>query len=227
MEDAADDPRFDGTVFDENGLVTKTMICVPLNDLHDVIGCVQVVNNRDGSLNDADELQLCERMTSLVAITIDEKGLIVDLGEKKEVLATLKDVTKEFPSGDGVLQVPGSREVVVLPEAFELGEDLRGCCMKAELLLDKTAGVDRFGKQYLASLQTVMESLETRSAERPALREAEIRAMYAERIDEGQTEVDGAAEKLSDARKQLDDGEDRAGANEVAAQQCRNAAGGR
>lgn len=105
VEDAANDSRFDGTVFDDNGLITKTMICVPLNNLHDVIGCVQIVNKKDGSLYDAGELQLCERMASLAAITIDEKGLIVDLGERKEILATLRNVTKEFPSGDGVLRV--------------------------------------------------------------------------------------------------------------------------
>ena len=104
LQDAVNDPRFDGSVFDDNGLVTKTMICVPLNNLHDVIGCVQIVNKKDGSLYDEEELQLCERMASLAAITIDEKGLIVDLREKKEVLAVLKDVTKEYPSGDGVLQ---------------------------------------------------------------------------------------------------------------------------
>ena len=105
VTDAASDARFDGTVFDFNGLVTKTMICVPLNNLHDVIGCVQIVNKKDGSLYDEEELQLCERMAALAAITIDEKGLIVDLGERKEILATLKNVTKEFPSGDGVLKV--------------------------------------------------------------------------------------------------------------------------
>ncbi len=105
VADAASDPRFDGTVFDDNGLVTRTMICVPLNNLHDVIGCVQIVNKRDGSLYDEEELQLCERMAALAAITIDEKGLDLDLGEQKEVLATLRNVTKEFPSGDGVLQV--------------------------------------------------------------------------------------------------------------------------
>ena len=105
VTDAATDARFDGTVFDDNGLVTKTMICVPLNNLHDVIGCVQIVNKKDGSLYDEEELQLCERMAALAAITIDEKGLIVDLGEQKEILATLKNVTKEFPSGDGVLKV--------------------------------------------------------------------------------------------------------------------------
>ena len=105
VTDAASDARFDGTVFDDNGLVTKTMICVPLNNLHDVIGCVQIVNKKDGSLYDEEELQLCERMAALAAITIDEKGLIVDLGEQKEILATLKNVTKELPSGDGVLKV--------------------------------------------------------------------------------------------------------------------------
>ena len=105
VEDAADDARFEGTVFDDNGLKTKTMICVPLNNLHDVIGCVQIINKQDGSLYDADELLLCERMAALAAITIEEKGFLVDLSEKKEILAVLKDVTKEFPSGDGVLQV--------------------------------------------------------------------------------------------------------------------------
>ena len=105
VEDSANDARFDGTVFDDNGLTTRTMICVPLNNMHDVIGCVQIVNKKDGSLYDAEELRLCEHMASLAAITIDEKGLLVDLSEKKEVLAVLKGVTKEFPSGDGVLQV--------------------------------------------------------------------------------------------------------------------------
>ena len=105
VTDAQSDPRFDGTIFDDNGLITKTMICVPLNNLHDVIGCVQIVNKKDGSLYDEEELQLCERMASLAAITIDEKGLIVDLGEKKEILASLRNVIKEFPSGDGVSRV--------------------------------------------------------------------------------------------------------------------------
>ena len=127
VEDAANDPRFDGTVFDDNGLVTRTMICVPLNNLHDVIGCVQIVNKKDGSLYDAEELQLCERMAALAAITIDEKGLIVDGGEKKEVLAVLKDVIKEYPSGDGVSRVLKGINLEIFKNEFivVLGES--GC----------------------------------------------------------------------------------------------------
>ena len=127
VEDAANDPRFDGTVFDDNGLETNTMICVPLNNLHDVIGCVQVVNKKDGSLYDAEELQLCERMASLAAITIDEKGLLVDLGEKKEVLAVLKDVTKEFQTGDTVLQVLKGVNLEVYKNEFVVVLGESGC----------------------------------------------------------------------------------------------------
>ena len=127
IEDAANDDRFEGSVFDDGGVVTRTMICVPLNNLHDVIGCVQIVNKKDGSLYDADELKLCERMASLAAITIDEKGLIVDLGEKKEILATLRNVTKEFPSGDGVLQVLKGINLDVYKNEFVVVLGESGC----------------------------------------------------------------------------------------------------
>ena len=127
VTDAASDPRFDGTVFDDNGLVTRTMICVPLNNLHDVIGCVQIVNKKDGSLYDEEELRLCERMASLAAITIDEKGLTLDLGEQREVLAVLKNVTKEFPAGDGVLKVLKGVNLEIYKNEFVVVLGESGC----------------------------------------------------------------------------------------------------
>ena len=44
-------------------------------------------------------------MASLAAITVDEKGLLVNAEEKKEVLIRLKGVVKEYPSGGSVLRV--------------------------------------------------------------------------------------------------------------------------
>ena len=105
ISDAASDPRFTGSVFDDNGLVTKSMICVPLNNLHETIGCVQIVNKPDGTPFDEDELELCERMASLAAITIEEQGLTLDLGEEKETLIAMQNIIKEFPSGEGVSRV--------------------------------------------------------------------------------------------------------------------------
>lgn len=105
IEDTATDPRFEGTVFDDQGIKAKSMICVPLDNLHEVIGCVQVVNKKDGSLYTDEELQLCERMASLAAITIEEKGLSVGTSEEKKVLISLKNVIKEFQSGDHISRV--------------------------------------------------------------------------------------------------------------------------
>ena len=105
IEDAQNDPRFEGTVFDDNEFMTKTMLCVPLMDHKDIIGCVQIINKEDGSFYDEEELELCERMASLAALTIEDKGLIVDTGEEKTVLISLKNVIKEFPSGEGVSRV--------------------------------------------------------------------------------------------------------------------------
>ena len=105
IKDSAADPRFDGSVFDDHRMPVKTMVCVPLNNMHDIIGCVQIVNKQDGALYDEEELELCEHMAALAAITIDEKGLLVDLGEEKEVLAVLNNVTKEYPSANTMSKV--------------------------------------------------------------------------------------------------------------------------
>ena len=105
IENAQKDPRFEGTVFDDNDFETKTMLCVPLTDHNETIGCVQIINKLDGTNYDEEELQLCERMASLAAFTIEDKGLTVDTGEEKTVLISLRDVIKEFPSGEGVSRV--------------------------------------------------------------------------------------------------------------------------
>ena len=127
VTDAANDPKFEGTVFDDNGFVTKTMICVPLNNLHEAIGCLQIVNKKDGSVYDEAELQLCEHMAALAAMTIEEKGLRVDLSEKKEILAVLKDVTKEFPSGDDVLKVLKGINLEIYKNEFVIVLGESGC----------------------------------------------------------------------------------------------------
>ncbi len=105
IEDALHDPRYDGSIFEDQGVPVKTLLCVPLDNLHETIGCVIVVNKADGSLYDDDELKLCERMASLAAITLEEKGLSLPFYGDKKVLISLRNIVKEFPSGEGVIRV--------------------------------------------------------------------------------------------------------------------------
>ena len=105
LSEPAADARFQGTLLEENGLPVRGMVCVPLNDLTQVVGCLQLVNKKDGSAFDADELHLCQRLAALAALTINEKGLVVNAGEKKEVLIRMRGIVKEFPSGENVIRV--------------------------------------------------------------------------------------------------------------------------
>ena len=81
------------------------MICVPLNNLQSIVGCVEVINKKDGSVFDTWEMQFCSRMAALAAIVIEDNGLTIDQGEEKEVLISLRGVTKDFPAGDSVVHV--------------------------------------------------------------------------------------------------------------------------
>ena len=127
ITDAETDPRFEPTVFDDQGFKTKTMICVPLNNSRETIGCIEIINKNDGQLYTDEELELCEHMANLAAFTIDEKGLDVDLDEDKKVLCSLRDITKEYPSGDGVLQVLKGINLDVYEHEFVVVLGESGC----------------------------------------------------------------------------------------------------
>jgi len=105
IDDAGAEPGFEGSVFDDADFSTKTMLCVPLKDLNKTYGCIQIMNKKDGIPYDEDEQQLCERMAALAAMTIEEKGFSVDTGEKKNVLISLRNVIKDYPSGEGTSRV--------------------------------------------------------------------------------------------------------------------------
>ena len=96
---------YPGSVLDDCGPQVRNMLCVPVKSPGQTLGCIQIANKTDGSSYDEEEVQLCERIAALAAITMEEKGFAVSVGEKKDVLITLRNVIKEFPSGDGVIRV--------------------------------------------------------------------------------------------------------------------------
>lgn len=105
VEDTSSDIGYDGSVFDDHGLVTKTLICVPIRNVKDVIGCLIVANKTDGTSYDKQELALCEHMSALAGMTIAEKGLSLPDDGEREILASLRNVTKDFQNGDTVNHV--------------------------------------------------------------------------------------------------------------------------
>lgn len=95
----------DGCIFDEAGLKTTSLLCVPLNTIDKIIGCVIIANKKNGELYTAEELDFMEKMAALAAMTIEEKGLIVPETEHRRTIISLRDITKDYKSGDSILHV--------------------------------------------------------------------------------------------------------------------------
>lgn len=89
VKDCQSDARWAGRFDESTGFVTKSMVCVPLINKYEVIGCIQIINKKDGSLyNDAD-VDLCENLAMLTAIAIDDKGLNLGFAEEKKSIISL------------------------------------------------------------------------------------------------------------------------------------------
>lgn len=105
IPDVSKDPVYSGTVLDQYGIKASSLLCVPLTNNSKSMGCIVLINKTDGTKYDNDDLVLCEQMAALTAMTITEKGIDIERGEKKDVLVKLQNVTKNFANGDSELQV--------------------------------------------------------------------------------------------------------------------------
>ncbi|MBR3464228.1 MAG: FtsX-like permease family protein [Clostridiales bacterium] len=102
--------------------------------------------------------------------------------------------------------VPGADYVLVKPEVFD-GEALDGCYMKAEIVVDKPAGINRFTNDYESLVSGIYDRIEKLSAERTPLRDSTVRNTYQKEIDKNQAKLDDAKKQIEDGEKALSDGE--------------------
>ena len=86
--------EYPGSVFDDCGPTVRSVLCVPMKNSTEVIGCIQIINKKDGACFDDEEQELCERIAALGALTIEEKGYSVSAGKKREVLISLRRIRK-------------------------------------------------------------------------------------------------------------------------------------
>lgn len=105
VKDCQADPRWAGRFDAKTGFVTRSMVCVPLLNRYETIGCIQIINKLDGSLYTDADVELCENLAMLTAIAVDGKGLNLGFSQEKPTLISLKNITKTFGSGETQVQV--------------------------------------------------------------------------------------------------------------------------
>lgn len=105
VKDCQKDSRWAGRFDAETGFVTRSMVCVPLVNKYEVIGCIQIINKKDGSLYNDEDVSLCENLAMLAAIAIDGRGLNLGFAEEKKAIISLRNVTKTYGSGENQVQI--------------------------------------------------------------------------------------------------------------------------
>lgn len=103
--DCQKDARWAGRVDAKTGFVTRNMICVPLKTKFETIGCIQLINKLKTDTFDEEDLELAENLASLTAMAIEGKGLLFLADEGRNTIVSMKDLKKEFASGNNVLQI--------------------------------------------------------------------------------------------------------------------------
>lgn len=105
VKDCRKDERWAARFDEATGFETKSMVCVPLVNQYEVIGCIQIINKKDGSLYNDEDVSLCENLAMLTAIAVDGRGLNLGFTESKKAIISLRNVTKTFGTGENQIQV--------------------------------------------------------------------------------------------------------------------------
>lgn len=127
VEDTSKDERFSSSVDEETGFKTRSLICVPLKNEHEILGCIQLINKQNEGLFSKDDLELCENFASIIAIALEDRGVSLIPQGKRVPVISLKNVIKEYPSGDGKIRVLKGIDLDIYENEFlvVLGES--GC----------------------------------------------------------------------------------------------------
>lgn len=80
--------------------MTRSMVCVSQVNKYEVIGCIQIIDKKDETLYNDENVSLCENLAMLTAIAIDGRGLNVGMTAEKPAIISLRNVTKTFGEGD-------------------------------------------------------------------------------------------------------------------------------
>ena len=83
--------------------IPQNMLCIPLKNIHESLGCILLTNLKE-ELSE-DDRKICENMASLLAMVMEEKGFSAQPNQGRKPMITLRNVIKEYGSGETVNQV--------------------------------------------------------------------------------------------------------------------------
>ena len=91
VRDVSQDPSFDGSVDEQTGFTTRSILCAPLSISEEKIGAIELINKRGGDgLFDKSDLHLLENLASSAALAIHNARMAQELVEQEKLQRELE-----------------------------------------------------------------------------------------------------------------------------------------
>ena len=87
------------------GISIGSMVCVPLSNKYDKLGCIQFVNRKGNRKFSEEDADVCEMLSSLIAIGIDENIKLSKEAKEKKILISVRDIKKQYKNGEVITRV--------------------------------------------------------------------------------------------------------------------------
>ncbi len=109
VNDTDKDKRFVRGKEEITGIKASNMVCVPMKFMRKVVGCLMLVNKTGLDENPEDfteeEAATFTSIAAIMAMVMDEQGYVYKIDKDRKVLMSLKNITKDFPSGMDIIHV--------------------------------------------------------------------------------------------------------------------------
>ena len=124
---------------DGPALTGKNMMCVPIKTPKHTIGCL-LLTGKEEPYNEEEKI-MCEHCCSILALDIEDKGFTFRPFEDREPLVQVRDVVKEFMSGEEVRRILKGVDIDIYPGELVVVLGESGCGKST--LLNIIGGMDR------------------------------------------------------------------------------------
>ncbi len=98
VEDVQSDPRWASRFDSATGYTTRSLLCVPLSSRTGVLGCLQVLNKRDGRTFSAEDLLVATAFAAQAALAIENSYLYTN--QKKLYLSLIRTLSSALDARD-------------------------------------------------------------------------------------------------------------------------------
>ena len=115
------------------------LMCVPVKTPKHIIGCLLLTGKETGYTED--DKAMCENCCSVLALDIDDKGFTFRPFEDREPIVEVRDVVKEFMSGEEIRRIPRGVDLDIYPGELVVVLGESGCGKST--LLNIIGGMDR------------------------------------------------------------------------------------